>query len=108
MADANAVFDLVDADKSGEIDPTELMLYLLGQGHEHESVSRLFAVLDTDGNGSISRQEFIAGFDKLIAAESVMRRREIQPATLLPSQIRRRPLIVRPRPNLVFSSRRPC
>ena len=70
MTDANAVFDLVDADKSGEIDPTELMLYLLGQGQEHESVSQLFAVLDTDGNGSISRQEFIAGFDKLTAAES--------------------------------------
>jgi hypothetical protein len=32
-------------------------------GQEHESVSDLFRVLDTDGNGSISREEFIAGFD---------------------------------------------
>ena len=36
---------------------------LLGLGQEHETVSDLFRVHDTDGNGSISREEFIAGFD---------------------------------------------
>ena len=36
---------------------------LLGLGQEHETVSDLFRVLDTDGNGSISREEFLAGFD---------------------------------------------
>ena len=66
----NAIFDQIDADKSGEIDPTELMMHLLGVGQEHESVSALFKVLDKDGNGSISREEFIAGFDKLTVAES--------------------------------------
>ena len=66
----NSIFDAIDADKSGEIDPTELMLHLLGVGQEHESVSELFKVLDKDGNGSISREEFIAGFDKLTVAES--------------------------------------
>ena len=65
MDRANAIFDDIDADKSGEIDPTELMMHLLGVGQEHESVSALFAVLDTDGNGSISREEFVAGFDQL-------------------------------------------
>ena len=70
MSDPNAVFDLIDSDKSGEIDPTELVLYLLGQGQEHESVSALFSVLDTNNNGSISREEFMAGFDKLKDAES--------------------------------------
>ena len=63
MERANAIFDQIDADKSGEIDPKELMMALLGAGQEHETVSDLFRVLDTDGNGSISREEFIAGFD---------------------------------------------
>lgn len=60
----NSIFDVIDADKSGEIDPSELIQHMLGVGQDHESISRLFAVLDTDGNGPISREEFIAGFDK--------------------------------------------
>ena len=68
MADEDRVwrmFDCIDADKSGEIDSTELMMHLLGLGQEHESVSELFKALDTDGDGRISREEFIAGFDKV-------------------------------------------
>jgi len=61
----NAIFDQIDADKSGEIDPTELMMHLLGVGQEHESVSALFKVLDKDGDGLISREEFVAGFAKM-------------------------------------------
>ena len=66
MADRiNAMFDAIDADKSGAIDPTELMMHLLGVGQEHESVSALFKVLDKDGDGLISREEFVAGFAKM-------------------------------------------
>ena len=68
MDRANAIFDQIDADKSGEIDSKELMMALLGLGQEHETVSDLFRVLDTDGNGSISREEFLAGFDLYQAA----------------------------------------
>ena len=64
MDRANAIFDQIDADKSGEIESKELIMALLGLGQEHETVSDLFRVLDTDGNGSISREEFIAGFDR--------------------------------------------
>ena len=64
---ANAIFDCIDADKSGEISPAELMMHLLGLGQEHESVSALFKELDTNGDGKISREEFIAGFDKVAA-----------------------------------------
>ena len=67
----NAIFDQIDADKSGEIDPTELMMHLLGVGQEHESVSALFKVLDKDGNGLISREEFIAGFSKLDTSDKL-------------------------------------
>ena len=63
MDRANAIFDQIDADRSGEIDSKEFMMALLGLGQEHETVSDLFRVLDTDGNGSISREEFLAGFD---------------------------------------------
>ena len=76
----NSIFDVIDADKSGEIDPSELILHLLGVGQDHESISRLFAVLDTDGNGSISREEFIAGFDKL---EEMNSSREIEESEVL-------------------------
>ena len=65
MDRASCIFDNVDADKSGEIDPDELMMHLLGLGQEPETVSALFAALDTNGDGSISREEFVTGFDKL-------------------------------------------
>ena len=65
MDRASSIFDNIDADKSGEIDPDELMMHLLGLGQEPETVSALFAALDTNGDGSISREEFVTGFDKL-------------------------------------------
>ena len=40
---------------------------MLGTQMEHETVSALFRKMDTDGNGSISRAEFLAGFDRLMA-----------------------------------------
>ena len=79
MDTANAVFDDIDADKSGEIDPAELMMHLLGVGQEHESVSALFAVLDTDGNGSISREEFVAGFEQLQTFDKLAVLRRLTP-----------------------------
>jgi len=60
----NSIFDCIDADKSGEISPKELIVHLLSTGTEHEYVSAMFKAMDTDGNGSISREEFIAGFDR--------------------------------------------
>ena len=64
----NSIFDCIDADKSGEISPKELIVHLLSTGTEHEYVSAMFKAMDTDGNGSISREEFIAGFDRQMTA----------------------------------------
>ena len=64
----NSIFDCIDADKSGEISPQELIVHLLSTGTEHEYVSAMFKAMDTDGNGSISREEFIAGFDHQMTA----------------------------------------
>ena len=63
----NSIFDAIDADKSGEITPDELIDHFLAVGTEHETISALFRKMDTDGNGSISRAEFLAGFDRLMA-----------------------------------------
>ena len=57
----------MDADKSGEVTPLEFIDHMLGTQMEHETVSALFRKMDTDGNGSISRAEFLAGFDRLMA-----------------------------------------
>ena len=47
--------------------PAEFIDHMLGTQMEHETVSALFRKMDTDGNGSISRAEFLAGFDRLMA-----------------------------------------
>ena len=80
MDRANAMFDSIDTDKSGTIEPEELIMHFLSLGQEHDTVSSMFAVLDTNKDGSISREEFVDGFDKLqaldkLAAEQRAKRR---------------------------------
>ena len=71
MDRANAMFDSIDTDKSGTIEPAELIMHFLSLGQEHDTVSRMFAVLDTNNDGSISREEFADGFDKLQALDKL-------------------------------------
>ena len=65
------MFDSIDADKSGTIESGELITHFLGLGQEHDTVSRMFTVLDTNKDGSISREEFVDGFDKLQALDKL-------------------------------------
>ena len=53
----NSIFDAIDTNKSGDIDPSELILHLLALGQDHESISALFKAMDTDGNGSVGTHE---------------------------------------------------
>jgi len=76
----NSIFDAIDTNKSGDIDPSELILHLLALGQDHESISALFKAMDTDGNGSISRAEFIAGFEKM---EEMTAARELEESEAL-------------------------
>lgn len=70
-----ATFDLFDADKSGYIDLSELdvMLQRLGLGKDastHEALQRVFAAVDTDGNGKVDFVEFSGLFVSAAAAPS--------------------------------------
>ena len=64
MARANDIFDQIDTDKSGGIDKAEVTNHLLALGQEQETVMEMFALLDADNDGLISREEFVNGFQK--------------------------------------------
>jgi len=59
-------FDLIDTDNSGEISREKYRKYLTiySGKDEPERAYEAFASLDTDGNGSITRTEFIEGHMK--------------------------------------------
>ena len=56
--EADALFDAVDIDQSGTIDQGEVTEYMLRAGLSEEQVKKLFASMDTDGNGEVSKAEF--------------------------------------------------
>ncbi len=59
-------FDLVDTDNSGEISYEEYRKYLAiySGGDDPDRAKKAFESLDVDGNGSITRDEFIEGHIK--------------------------------------------
>lgn len=61
-------FDMFDADGSGYIDREELSLMLRKLGFEWQG-SSVFAAADTDGDGKVSYEEFLAVFGKVEAAK---------------------------------------
>ena len=64
MDRANDIFDQIDTDKSGRLDKGEITIHLLALGQEQETVMEMFALLDADNDGLISREEFVNGFQK--------------------------------------------
>lgn len=64
MDRAKSIFDQIDKDRSGGIDKDELLFHLLELSQEYETISDMFARLDTDNDGLISRQEFVDGFER--------------------------------------------
>jgi len=53
-------FDKLDANKDGWLSSDELFHGLLSAGWEQDEVSQLFDELDADGNGKITREEFLS------------------------------------------------
>jgi len=59
---AAALFRLIDVNDSGSISELELMDFLLKRGMEEQRISELFAFVDTDGTGYISKEEWAQGY----------------------------------------------
>ena len=59
-------FDNIDVDKNGEISMREMRRYLKKQGMDAKSIAALIKKLDANGDGRISRDEFVAGFGDFV------------------------------------------
>ena len=70
---ADALFNVIDADGSGTIDANELRSYLLGGGDDasraNDAFDTLFQSLDLNRDGFICRDELREGYLDLVAAE---------------------------------------
>jgi hypothetical protein len=66
---SDAAFELIDRDHSGTVELEELRLALkrLGLGLKDSQLDRLHTQLDTDGNGTMSKDEFVSGLERLVA-----------------------------------------
>lgn len=59
---ADAMFNELDQDGSGALDPEELVVYLLNRGEAPSSVQALFSTLDTNADGKVTKEEWRAGW----------------------------------------------
>ena len=56
------IFDVVDTDKSGNLSIAELRKFFSNSPMDAEKLEQLFASIDADGSGEISKQEWLQGF----------------------------------------------
>ena len=57
-AEVDEVFNAIDIDCSGSIDEGEVTFYMLKAGLTVDQINKLFASMDKDGDGEVSRVEF--------------------------------------------------
>lgn len=79
MSDINELFNRIDADGSGGISSQELALHLLGTGMNPDAVSGVFASLDVNGDGNITRSELKAAINDPSKAGKEMRAAMFKP-----------------------------
>jgi len=70
-ADAAALFDIIDVDSSGTIELEELRDALVKRGLRYAFIGELFTAFDTDGDGTICRDEWKAGLSKGLLASAL-------------------------------------
>ena len=70
LAEFREIFDLVDKDKGGSISSTELaeLMQTLGISASQEEIHAMVAEIDTDGNGDIDFDEFVAVMSRKVNA----------------------------------------
>ena len=67
-AEADEVFDAIDANSDGAISLEELRSHIAGSGYSPAAVQAMFDGLDTNGDRSVSRDELRAGFQRSSSA----------------------------------------
>jgi len=60
--DARKMFRVIDINGDGGLDQAEVYDILLGIGLLDNQIEQIFTELDTDGDGEISEEEFVAGY----------------------------------------------
>lgn len=58
VQEADALFNAIDIDQSDMIDEGEASFYMLKAGLTKDQISQLFAQMDKDSSGEVSREEF--------------------------------------------------
>ena len=66
--DSDALFDAIDLNRNGTIEDTELLLHLIKEGVDQETIDTLFRALDADDDGHITREEWKRGFGLYLRA----------------------------------------
>mgnify|MGYP006099656399 CR=1 FL=1 len=71
LSEFREIFDLVDKDKGGSISSTELteLMSTLGINASQEEIRAMVAEIDTDGNGDIDFDEFVAVMSRKVNAD---------------------------------------
>lgn len=59
-----AAFEKLDKNGDGQLDPEEIKVGLKAMGATDESVEEMIKIADTDGDGQISKQEFLIAWSK--------------------------------------------
>ena len=59
-------YNNIDVDRNGEISMREMRRFLKKQGMDSKSIKALIKKLDANGDGRISRDEFVAGFGDFV------------------------------------------
>ena len=57
-------FESIDLDQSGQIDPQELLPYLLDLGYSYDECQSMLAQADEDKSGTIDLNEFVCGLEE--------------------------------------------